>query len=460
MHSIQAQSDYYTQYISSNADYEPVGIFSDEGISGTGTLRREAFRQLLECCRAGLVDMVITKSVSRFGRNTVDTLKAIRELKALGVDVYFEKESVHTKNSEGEILLTLMSAVAQNESLAQSDNVKWGLRRKYETGSAKSVPCGKLLGYDKIDGELVINEPEAEIVRRIYREFLDGYSISRIARGLTADGIPSEQGNAVWDISSIGQILRNEKFKGDTLFQKTYNTDHLTKKRAKNDGKLPKYYLENSHPAIIDKETWECVRLELERQKRYCKEHLIRILQNSSSSKTLSSKLICGTCGRTMMQLVSKRVGDEGYRYWRCTSFNGKHGTQVEGRTFTPRPMAQWSKYPDSNEAKYRANHRKLPEERQMLCTDVEVDAGVPEKAFIDAWNKLVNDGFTLSIAPTDDALTRYRKGELMRLIVELGRIDTMPFELMLQTLDCICVKPEGGFEVAFLAGVRVTGAE
>ena len=299
IHSVKAQIDYYQQSISSNEDYEYIGIYADEGISGTGTLRREAFNQLMADCRAGLVDIVITKSVSRFGRNTVDTLKNVRELKALGVDVFFEKENIHTMNSEGEVLLTLISAVAQNESLSLSENVKWGIRRKYENGSVKSVPCGKFLGYDKIDGQLIINEEQAAIVRRIYNQFLDGNSFSQIAAHLTEDGILSEQGNAVWNLSSVEQILTNEKFKGDTLFQKTYNTDHLTKKRADNKGELPQYYIKDSHPAIIDKDTWECVRLELERQEQYCRAHRISKYHNHNKENPLSARITCSVCGST-----------------------------------------------------------------------------------------------------------------------------------------------------------------
>ncbi len=194
------------------------------------------------------VDMIITKSLSRFGRNTLDCLNSIRELKALGVDVYFEKENIHTMRSEGELLITLISAVAQNESQAQSENVKWGIRRKYERGHVQSVPCGKFLGYDKDDdGNLVINETRAAIVRRIYQEFLDGYGTFQIAKHLTGEKAPMAYGGKEWCASHIKKVLTNEKIKGDTKFQKTYNSDYLTKKRAKNNGELPQHYCENTH---------------------------------------------------------------------------------------------------------------------------------------------------------------------------------------------------------------------
>lgn len=463
LHSVKAQIDYYKQYISSNDDYEYVGIYADEGISGTGTLRREALNRLMADCRAGLLDMVVTKSVSRFGRNTVDTLKNVRELKALGVDVFFEKENIHTINSEGEVLLTLISAVAQNESLNLSENVKWGIRRKYESGSVKSVPCGKFLGYDKIDGKLVINEEQAIIVRRIYREFLDGYSVSQIAANLTADGIPSEQGNAVWDLSSVRQILTNEKFKGDTLFQKTYNTDHLTKKRADNNGELPQYYIEGSHPAIINKDIWECVRLELERQERYCKDHNIGKYHNHNEENPLSARITCSVCGSTYMLLKSKRVGEDGRQYWRCSSYKGQKGTFIEGKTFTPPSMALWSKNPDNRVTRYRTEHRKLPAERQMLCTDVQVPVGAPEKAFVKAWNLIVSHRLRYSaslsrIASTStDVLMRNRSNEMNRIIMKVGRIENFNHELSLKVLDHIEVTPDGKLCVIYLTGTKIT---
>ncbi len=460
---MKAQIDYYKQYISANAGYEYVGIYADEGISGTGTLRREAFNRMMSDCRAGLVDIVITKSVSRFGRNTVDTLKNVRELKALDVDVYFEKENIHTMNSEGEVLLTLISAVAQNESLALSENVKWGIRRKYENGSVKSVPLGKFYGYEKSGDEFFIIEEQATVIRRIYREFLNGYSFSRIAANLTADGIPTERGNAAWNLSSVKQILRNEKFKGDMLFQKTYNTDHLTKKRADNNGELPQYYLKNSHPAIIDKDTWECVRLELLRQDAYCREHHISKYHNSSKEHPLSSRITCATCGRTYMLLKSNRVGEGGRQYWRCSSFIGKQGSEVEGYTFTPPPMALWSKDPNSRYARYRAKHRKVPDERQMLCTDIRIDTGMPEKAFVKAWNLIISHrpryaaSFKRIVRESENLLLRYRAKEMIHLISTGQKLTEFDYELSLKILDHIEITPARKLSVIFYTGTRIT---
>ncbi len=229
---------------------------------------------MMQDCRDGKIDMIITKSLSRFGRNTLDCLKSIRELKSLGVDVFFEKENIHTMRSEGELLLTLISAVAQNESLSLSESVKWGIRRKYERGHIQSIPSGKFLGYEKDEtGNLVIDEEQAAVVRRIYQEFLDGYGYHAIAKHLTEDGVPTERGNDIWCWSPLRRILSNEKYIGDTKCQKTYVLDHLTKRRVQNNGELPQYYYKDTHPAIIDLNIWKCVQLEFERQDRFVKEH-------------------------------------------------------------------------------------------------------------------------------------------------------------------------------------------
>lgn len=232
--SYNAQVQYYKKYIIEKPDYDFAGIYTDKGISGTDLRKREGFNRLMQDAREGKLDMIITKSLSRFGRNTLDCLNSIRKLRTLGVDVFFEKENIHTKTSEGEVLLTLISAVAQNESLALSENVKWGIRRKYEKGCIQSIPSGKFFGYDKDElGNLIINEAQAITVRRMYQEFLDGYGYYTIAEHLTVNGVITECGNLVWNFSVLKRILTNEKYKGDTLFQKTYNADYLTKRRVK-----------------------------------------------------------------------------------------------------------------------------------------------------------------------------------------------------------------------------------
>ncbi|HEX3017159.1 MAG TPA: recombinase family protein [Caproicibacter sp.] len=409
--SYVAQINYYESYIKENSDYIFVGIYADEGISGTSMKKRDAFLRLMQDCRDGRIDMVITKSVSRFGRNTLDCLKSIRELKSFNVDVFFEKENIHTLRNEGEMLLTLISAVAQNESLNLSENVRWGIHRKYERGNVKSIPSGKFLGYDKDEnGNLVINEEQAAVVRRIYQEFLDGYGYYTIAEHLTESKIPTEQGLTVWSCSLIKKILTNEKMKGDTLFQKTFNADHLTKHRVKNNGELPQVYLENTHPPIIEKDMWECVQLEFARQEEFIREHKMSRYHFHSEQLPMSGKIICAECGRPLVRRQSKRLAEMGEYYWCCPKYR-------EGR-FTPNG-------PDT------------------CCNDLRIPDALPEQMFIQAWNRLVDeyDRYLPELqqaANGSDLLKSYRAKELMRLVEQTGHIDSMPYELMLKTLSHI----------------------
>lgn len=230
--SYAAQCDYYTNYIQSRGDWEFVSLYSDEGISATSTKHREGFNRMIEDALAGKIDLIITKSVSRFARNTVDSLSTIRKLKENGTECYFEKENIWTFDSKGELLITIMSSLAQEESRSISENCTWGMRKRFADGKV-SVPFGRFLGYDRGEnGNLVINEEQAKIVRKIYGLFLQGKSPYVIAKQLTAEGIPTPGGKKVWGKAVVQSILTNEKYKGDALLQKVYTTDFLTKKKA------------------------------------------------------------------------------------------------------------------------------------------------------------------------------------------------------------------------------------
>lgn len=248
--SYEAQVNYYTNFITNHPDYEMAGIYADEGISGTNTKKREQFNKMIEDCKAGKIDVVITKSISRFARNTLDCLNYVRLLKDLGIGVIFEKENINSLDSKGEVLLTILSSLAQDESRSISENSTWGIRRRFEQGKVQ-VNQTKFLGYDKDEnGDLIINEKQAKIVRRIYNDYLDGKGPNRIAKDFEKEKVPKWDGTYKWYESSIRKMLSNEKYKGDALLQKTYTVDFLSKKRAENDGEVPQYYVENSHPAI------------------------------------------------------------------------------------------------------------------------------------------------------------------------------------------------------------------
>ena len=317
--SYEAQVAYYTSYITNHPDYECAGIYADEGISGTNTKKREQFNKMIEDCKAGKIDMIITKSISRFARNTLDTLNYVRQLKELGIGVIFEKENINTLDSKGEVLLTILSSLAQDESRSISENSTWGIRRRFEQGKLH-INHTKFLGYDKDEeGNLVINEKQAKIVRRIYKDYLDGKGPNRIARELEEEGVPNWNGKPKWYESSIRKILSNEKYKGDALLQKTYTVDFLTKKRAVNNGEVPMYYVEESHPAIIEKEMWEAVQLEMERRRAFAEKYNISKLDYATVDNPFAGRVICGHCGSVFGRKVWNSTDERLRRIiWRC----------------------------------------------------------------------------------------------------------------------------------------------
>lgn len=287
--SYEAQVSYYTDYIKEHADWEFVKVYADEGLSGCSTAKREGFRQMVADALAGRLDLIITKSVSRFARNTVDSLSTIRELKEHNVECFFEKENIWTFDGRGELLISIMSSLAQEESRSISENVIWGQRKRMADGKP-NVPFGRFLGYDKgPGGKLVVNEAEAEIVREIYSLFLTGLTPHTIAKRLTERGIKTPAGKDKWHSNTVKSILTNEKYKGDALLQKTYTSDFLTKKKKINHGEIPMYYVEGSHEGIVTPEIFEAVQVEMERRQSQKSRY--------SGVDILAAKLVCGECG-------------------------------------------------------------------------------------------------------------------------------------------------------------------
>ena len=314
--SYEAQCDYYTKYITKRDDWEFVGIYSDEGVTGTSVKKREGFTRMVEDALAGKIDLIVTKSVSRFARNTVDSLTTIRTLKEHGTEVYFEKESIWTFDSKGEMLLTILSSLSQEESRSISENVKWGQRKKAADGKF-SMPFQRFLGYDKgEDGTMVINEEQAKTVMFIYSEFVAGLSPKAIAKKLTELGYATPGGQEKWYEGTVRSILKNEKYKGCALLQKTYTPDFLTKKAVKNDGAVPQYYVEDSHPAIIDPDQFELVQDIFQERARDPKH---------SGATIFSGKIRCGCCGGWYGSKVWH--SNDKYRrvVWQCNAkFKGK----------------------------------------------------------------------------------------------------------------------------------------
>ena len=310
--SYEAQVSYYTDYIRAKPDWEFVRVYADKGITGTSTRKREQFNDMVEDALAGKIDLIITKSVSRFARNTVDSLTTIRLLKEHGVEVYFEEQNIYTLDSKGELLLTIMSSLAQEESRNISENVTWGQRKRFADGKV-SMPYKHFLGYRKGEnGEPEIVPEEAEIVRRIYGLFLKGQTPYGIKTTLEADGVPTPAGKKRWQSATIMSILTNEKYKGDALLQKTFCTDFLTKKMKINEGEVPQYYVENSHPAIVTAETFDMVQEEIERRRQAGRQH--------NGTSCFSGKIFCGCCG----EMYGSKVWHSTDKYrrvvWQCNA--------------------------------------------------------------------------------------------------------------------------------------------
>ena len=314
-----AQIEYYTNYIESHEDWEFVKVYTDEGISGTNIKYRYGFQEMIDDALAGKIDLIVTKSISRFARNTVDTLTIVRTLKEKGVEVYFEKENIHTLDSNGEFFISVMSSIAQEESRSISENVTWGQRKRFADGKV-SIPYSRVLGFEKGNGDFpIVNESQAVIVRRIYKAFLDGKTPCMIANLLTKEGIPTPAGKTKWCASTISSILQNEKYKGSAILQKEYTLDFLTKKRKKNEGEVPQYYIENSHEAIVSPEIFEEVQQELKRRKEMGKTY--------SGNSIFSTRIVCGDCNGYYGSKVWHSNSKYRRTIWQCNN-KFKNGEQ------------------------------------------------------------------------------------------------------------------------------------
>lgn len=318
--SYEAQVAYFTQLITENPSWQLAGIYADDGISGTDMKKRDNFNALMERClrKDGDIDMVLIKSVSRFARNTVDSLSCIRKLKEKNIAIYFDEEHINTLESSGELLITILSSQAQEESRNISENVKWGLKRKYEKGE---VLVRRMFGYQKgIDGQLHIIPEEAEVVRLIYGKYLEGESLNSIARILKEKGIKTIRGNTEWNVNSIRTILINEKYIGDAMAQKTFTTDYLTKTRKENQGELQKYYVENAHEAIIPREVFYKVQEELHQRANLYKKSSKQETESKgkhSGKYALSKITICKECGCEYRRQIWSKYGEK-KAVWRC----------------------------------------------------------------------------------------------------------------------------------------------
>lgn len=309
LHSLSAQVSHYSEMIQSHIGWVYCGVYSDEALTGTKS-DREGFQQMLTDCRAGKIDMVITKSISRFARNTVTLLQTVRELKSMGIDVYFEEQYIHTISADGELMMTILASYAQEESLSASENQKWRVRKAFENGELINLRF--LFGYSITADGVQINEKEATIVREIFSRFNGGESMSSISRDLNARGYRGALGGK-WCAERMRNTLSNEKYLGNALLQKRYRNNHIEKKLVANKGELPMYYAEGTHEPIIDQATFD-----------KAQERLRMLAQQTANRKkptrsAFSGLIHCGLCGNTY-----KRVTYRKKHYWNCTTFQTK----------------------------------------------------------------------------------------------------------------------------------------
>nr|WP_288978519.1 recombinase family protein [uncultured Blautia sp.] len=420
--SYENQVRFYTESINSNPEYECAGIYADEGISGTNTKKRDEFNRMIMDCRAGKIDRIITKSISRFARNTLDCLNYVRELKGLGIGVTFEKENIDTLDAKGEVLLTILSSLAQDESRNISENSTWGIRKRFEIGQHK-MSTRRFLGYDADEnGKLVVNKQQANIVKRIFMEFLWGKTTDYIKRIFEREGVINWDGGTKWQSTTIGSMLENEKYKGDTLLQKSYTVDFLTKKRVQNDGEIQQYYIEDDHEAIIEPWIWECVQLEMKRRERYLKEHNITRFSQNTEANPFSSKIICGECNRAFAR-KGWRTPNGDRKVWQCSERYKVKGVLGCGNRHI---------YEETLIEIYLMAWNRLLECREML---------MPE------WERKMQG---------EDLLARFRAMDFMKITKEAQQIKKLDIDLMLRTVDYIKVYESGVVVIVFLDGTEI----
>lgn len=408
LNSYEAQKSYYTQKIEDSPDWEMAGIYADEGITGTSLKKRTEFKKMITACKRGHIDLIITKSLSRFARNTVDCLETVRLLKANGIGVYFEKENINTLTESSEFLITLFSGFAQAESESLSKNVAWGKAKSAEAGKV-TFQYKKMLGYRRgADGQPEIVPEEAEVIKRIYHRYLDGCTLGQIKRELDEDNVPTAQGVEFWSPAIIHNILTNEKYIGDALLQKTYITDCISKKVKKNQGERAMYYVENNHPAIISREVFDQVRNEMTRRSSKRK-----VLQKSGKTElgkysgkyALTELLVCGECGSPYKRVTWARNGKKRI-VWRCVS-RLEFGTKYCHNS----PTLDESKLHSA----ILAAMNEFAAIRQEVCPDVLAMAEEAKQALSQAGAKL------LELKKHLEAVSREQSDLLDRLLENMG---------------------------------------
>lgn len=423
--SFENQKAFFEDYVKRHPEYELVDIYPDKGITGTNTKKRDEFNRMIADCKAGKIDMVVTKSISRFARNTADCLNYSRMLKDMGIGILFDKEGLNTLDSSGELLFTILSSLAQDESRSISENSQWGIRYLFSSEGRLHLNAKRFWGYDKdANGRLVINPEQAKIVRRIYREFMEGNGPGVIARRLREDKIPCLMGKSEWAVATVQGILRNEKYNGDALLQKTYTVDFLTKKTAKNEGQVEQVLVKDDHEAIIPKDYWNVVQLELQRRADFRKRYGLRTMGRYTDEQPFSTKVICGVCGDLINRRTLQRL-NKGYSIvWMCASYYRE------------------KKVPGCGNIKLREVH--LQDAFMEALNSIVAE----REKYIPYWEKAIEDS-------EHDPLKAFRAQQMMDLTAN-GPFPEFDPSLVNKTLERCEVQKDRSIDIFFLEGSSV----
>ncbi len=423
LYSFDNQVNYYRNYAVEHSQYDLIDIYADEGITGTSTRHREQFKRMIQDCEEGKIDMVITKSVTRFARNTQDCLNYSRKLKDLGRGSQFEREGINTLDGAGELLFTILASLAQDESRSISENCKWGIRALFKQGKLH-MNTQRFMGYDKNEKkQLVINPAQAEVVRRVFDEFIRGYSPDAIARRLREDGVPGALGEVRWQSSTIMGMLRNEKYMGDAICQKTYTADFLNGRNVVNHGEVEQVYIKENHEPIVDKSAWQAVQLELDRRQKYAARVGVRGMGRYTDLVPFSTRVVCGNCGRVYYRRTwEKETGK--VKVWQCISRYEKKGHTGCG------------------------NVNLL--ERDMM------------PAFSEAWNGILNtreERLPLwnEQLSNENALISLRAKQMIHLTGKGKPNREELLDVLRMTLDHVVVHPDGKVLIILLDGTKMT---
>lgn len=426
--SFNNQVAHYLSYCDSHPGYTLVDVYADEGISGTDAKKRTEFMRMIADCEAGLIDMVIVKSVSRFARNTQDCLFYSRKLKELNIPVFFETESINTLESTGEVLFTILSSLAQDESRHISENTTWGFRARFKQGQFV-LNTNRFMGYDKdADGKLVINPSQAAIVRRVFADFMNGKDPGVIARELNEERVPGAMGKPAWNAATVNGILKNEKHKGDILMQKWITPDYLTHKMKHNDGEVEQYLIESNHEAIVDRTLWEAAQQEIARRETFRDAHGIRNMGRYTDEQPFSHRVFCTHCGK----VYARRTWYRDYgsvKVWLCA--NRTYGRVGPG------------------------------------CQSDNLREQDLHNAFMEAWNTILRtraqriEGWKATAAGRN-ALAAYRAQQMIALTADSVPMKTLDVDLVAKVLEHVDVGDHGVLTFHFLDGstIRVTTDE